>query len=129
MQAGLYVVQHGQLGKQADVLERARHAHFADIVRLFPDQVLPVQPDAAIRRAVHAGQHVEHSGFARAVRTDQAYQPALLYFHGKLVNSAQAAERNPQRSHFKHCHITRPPSRSFPACSSASYRAFPAAAP
>ena len=67
VQTGLYVIQHAQLREQADVLERAGNAQLADFMRLFADEVLSVQTDAAVGRAVHAGQHIERGGLACAV--------------------------------------------------------------
>ena len=109
MQTGLNVVQHGQVGKQADVLERARHTHLADVVRFFTDQVLSIQTDTAVRWAVHAGQHIEHGRLACAVRPDQADQTALFNFHAQLIDGAQAAEGNAKRGHFQHSHRYAPP--------------------
>jgi len=88
VQANLDVIEHRQPGKQADVLEGARHAQLANLVRLFANQVLAVQPDTAVGRAVHAGQHIERRGLARAVRADEADQPAFFDLHAQVVHGA-----------------------------------------
>ena len=123
MQGDLDVVQHGQLLEQADVLERTRHTQLADIVRLFADQVLIVQTDAAVGRAIYAGQHVEDRGLARAVRANQADQRAFFNFHGQVVHGAQAAKRDAQLDYFEHCHIKCPP--CLPALPRGGPHAFP----
>ena len=68
---GLDVLPDGELGEQADVLERARESQRGDLVRLAPADLLPVEDHVAFGGDVDARDHVEQRGLARPVGSDQ----------------------------------------------------------
>ena len=63
--------------------------------------------------SVNAGQHVEDSGFAGTIGSDQAHQAAFFDGHGKIINGPQTAEGNTESGYFESCHISLPPFRLF----------------
>ena len=63
-----------------------------DLERLQPDDVLAVEEDFAAGRHVQPGDHVEDGRLARAVRTDQPVELALLHGQVEVAHRAQAAE-------------------------------------
>ena len=92
-----HVVEHGEVSKEADVLEGARHALLTDGVGLFAHQrhrtVASVERDASTGGVIDPGQQVEDGGFARAVWPNQAHQ--LTRFQRKVDagDGGQAAKR------------------------------------
>ena len=103
MAAGQQVLDHGHLGKQFAVLERARHAEPRDLARRAPGDRLAAKADSA-RPAIDAADAVEHAGLAGAVRADQRKQLALLDAQRDAVEHLQAAEAQAQRVDFKLSH-------------------------
>ncbi len=87
-----HVVERGQVGEQPQVLEGARDAGVHD--RLRPQAVEPAaaKRDAALVRLQEAGDDVEDRGLARAVRTDQAGDAALLDGEAAILQRMQSAE-------------------------------------
>ena len=87
-----HVVQHGEVGEQADVLERPRDAQPRDLERL--QAVDPLFAERTIPRGQvdQAGDEVENGGLARSVGTDQAPQDALRQGEAEVLDRAQAAE-------------------------------------
>ena len=65
------VLEDGHVLEEDDVLERARDAEPDDAVRRRASQVLAVEHDASLVRAVEARDEVEERCLARAVRADQ----------------------------------------------------------
>ena len=86
------VVEHGQVGEQLDVLERARHAQAGDLVRLLADQVVAVEGHAAFLRLVDARQHVEDRGLAGAIGADDREELALADLEADAVDRGDARE-------------------------------------
>ena len=92
-----HVLVHRQILEQANVLERARHAHLGDIARLFARDVhfLPVRVrviHVTVGRRVHARHHVEGRRLARAVRANQRHNIMLGNFQRQLVDGNDAAK-------------------------------------
>ena len=66
-----HVVEHRQVREQAQVLERAAHAHAADDMAFRSADVLPDERDRPEVGVKHAGDHVDHRALAGAIRPDQ----------------------------------------------------------
>ena len=114
------VLQHRHAGKQADVLERARHprllshqvvghafeqeqrsagafeaapAAISQAVEFVPyGGITELQRDASLGRLVKAGDAIEHGGLAGAVRPDQRRDVRALGGKREVVDGKQAAE-------------------------------------
>ncbi len=71
VEADGHVLQHRQFGKQADILERARHAEPADPVGATVDDIVAAETDVAAGSLVDAAHRVQHGRLARAVGPDQ----------------------------------------------------------
>ena len=72
VQAQLDVVLHREVGEEADVLERPRHAQLVHLLGAHAGGVAPVHHDDAARGLIDLGEQVEHCGLARAVGADEA---------------------------------------------------------
>ena len=77
-----HVIQHGQRFKEADILEGSRDAGVRDAVRTHAGDIAPQKGDAALGRGIDAGNHVEGSRLARAVRTDKRDDFLTVDVHG-----------------------------------------------
>ena len=98
---GHHVLQHGHVHEQPQRLERARDPEPGDDVRRpARDRLccprLGDEPDVSRARLVHAGDHVEDRGLARAVRPDDADHLTLADLQVQLGQGAQPAERQGQ---------------------------------
>jgi hypothetical protein len=71
------VVEHAQRAKEADVLEGAGDPGGDDAVRAEAGERAAGEGDRTGSRGIEAGDEVECSRLARAVRADQADQLAL----------------------------------------------------
>jgi hypothetical protein len=96
------VVQHGEIGEQLDVLERAGNAELGDLVRGLADQIGAGEGDTARLRAVHPGQHVEDRGLACAVRADDREQLVAADRERDPVDGPDARERQSHVVEFEH---------------------------
>jgi hypothetical protein len=86
------VLQRGHAEEDLQVLEGARQAHRRQAVRRRLRHVLPGQRDAAVGRAVEAGDDVEQRRLARAVRPDDRQDLARAGGEADAVERAQPAE-------------------------------------
>jgi hypothetical protein len=68
------IVQHRKVGEDADVLEGAANAALRDEMRLKARYVLAAQGDAASRRLIQTGDHVEHGCLTGAIGSDKTHQ-------------------------------------------------------
>ena len=85
-----HVVAARPRAEQPDVLERPRDTAMRDDVGAQRPDRLAFEADVAAGRRVDAGDHVEHRGLARPVRSDQADQLALA---GDQVEIADGLRR------------------------------------
>src|SRR5262249_37234710 len=79
---------------QPNVLESTRQAQRGNLVRWLACHVLLAEVDPPGGRPIQAGQHVEESRLARAVRTDQADDAALRHIERDVVDRNQTTERD-----------------------------------
>jgi hypothetical protein len=92
VQAGHHVLQHGQRGKQGEVLERAAHPELGDAVRRTrQDRAAGEQHVAPVGR-VETRQAVEQRRLAGAVGTDERHDLALGDVEPDTVKRDDAAE-------------------------------------
>ena len=96
MQAHLDVVDDRQLFEQADVLERAGHAHPVDLIGLFAGRGHSIDQDGAAGGLVNVGEQVENGGLARAVGADQASDLVAADHQVEAVHGGQAAKIDAQ---------------------------------
>ena len=96
-----HVVQHAETWEQTDVLKCPRDTCCSDLMRLALTQSLRTQLDLTGVRLIDTGQQIEDGGLARAVRTDQPVQTCARQSERKLLDSFQAAERNPDLTHIQ----------------------------
>src|SRR5690606_12683399 len=87
-----HVVERAQVGKQADVLERARQAGRGHLMGLGPGQLPAVEAAGAGLGHVQAGQHVEQRRLAGAVGADQAVNFAAPDIEADVRERLQAAK-------------------------------------
>ena len=111
-----HVVKHRLGLPQPDILERAGHAHLGDFVRrgregvgvlprvlalvelfhlalgIVLNDLLLLEPHRPVRGLVHAGDHVERRGLARAVGTDQGHDLPLVDLQVQVIHRHHAAE-------------------------------------
>ena len=88
------VVEHGEIGKQSDVLEGAADPDFGDPVRRPVQDTGAVHQNIAGARLVEAAEAIEQCGLAGAVRSDQAEDLALLHVERNTVQRNDAAEHD-----------------------------------
>ena len=86
------VLDHGHVGEQADVLERAAHAQGGDLVRSQPAQRLAPKGDLSAVGLVEPGEDVEERGLAGAVRPDDRADRPLLELKVHAGKGRQSAE-------------------------------------
>ena len=92
MRAERDVLEHGHVGDQLDVLERARDAAPDDALRRRLLDPLPLRRDLAAVGGQHAGDQVEHRALAGAVRTDQRDDLGRADVERHVVDGNHAAE-------------------------------------
>ena len=92
------VFQNRHAGKQADVLEGARHLGMPGdeiVIHAFQQELLAAgmaQLDHAFRRLVKTGDAVEHRGFARAIGADEGGDFLASGAERQLRNGGQATK-------------------------------------
>ena len=90
--AGGDVLQHRQRRQHANDLKRAGNAAGRDLACRRSRNVLAVEQDRACSRLQRAGDHVQHRGLARAVRTDQSQHLVLRKLERHIVHGNETAE-------------------------------------
>ncbi|MCY1304365.1 hypothetical protein D9M70_541150 [compost metagenome] len=88
-----HVVEHREVGEQAQVLEGAAHAQAADGVRRLAHDVAAQEADHARVGFDHAGEHVDHGALAGAVRADECMDVAALQAERHVLRRLHAAVR------------------------------------
>src|SRR5450759_3592834 len=96
-----HVVQHGESGKQPDVLEGTADAERRARMRLEIFHMLCVEYDLAARRGIEAAQHVEQGRLARTVGSYQGVYRIAPYREIDLIHRLEAAEVLGQAVHGK----------------------------
>ena len=91
-ECGLDVLEHGELGEDVGALERACHAHAADLVRRDAGDVAALQAHLAGVGLQMPGDEVEERRFAGAVRADDGGDAALLHAQAHVVGGDEARE-------------------------------------
>jgi len=86
------VLERGHVGEQADVLEGPRDPCAGDLVRRAHLERLAVELELASVAGVQPGERVEEGRLARAVRTDQAVDLALVDTERNLAQRLHPAE-------------------------------------
>src|SRR6266851_5127389 len=87
-----HVLEHREVGKRADDLERARQAEPADRVGLEPDERSAVEADVAAVRGQEARDQVEDGGLARPVGPDEPQYLPPGHVEREIAHRLQAAE-------------------------------------
>ena len=100
-----HVVQHGERGENADILECAGNAQLCDPVWLLPQDRAVHKQHIALGSAVEPGDHVEHGRFARAIRADQPVERAFRHLDIKVPNRAQPAKEFGQSLSLEYGHL------------------------
>jgi hypothetical protein len=93
------VVDHVEVGEQAEVLERSADAQLRGVSRLLADQVRPVELDDALLRAVHGRQAVEDRCLARAVGADDGEELAGLHLEAHPGQRRHTSEAEGDLTH------------------------------
>ena len=112
----LDVVEHGHVPPEEHVLEGPAQAARGDFVWGEADQVLPLEGDAALGRAVDAGDEVEDRGLAGPVRPDEPAYRTGRHAQGVVVHRAQPAEVVGHVLDFQQCGFRRVPGRDDACC-------------
>ena len=124
MHADQDVLDYGHLAEKADILEGAGDAAGGDLIGPQFDQGPAVEVDLALVGLIDAGQGIEEGGFAGAVGSDDADDPAGLQLKIDPVDGGQAAERFDDVDGFQKRHdpLTQPLPGRLPACADAVLR-------
>lgn len=101
VEGDFHIVQHGQFGKQPDVLEGPGDSHLGHLVGFLPIDPLAVEGDFPFRRFIHPGQHIEGRGLAGAVGPDETDQFPFVDLHGQVGYSPQAPKDHGRIIHFE----------------------------
>ena len=96
VKAQLYVVLHGEVVEEADVLEGTGDARLVDLDGVHGVGVHSVQEDGAPGGLVDLGEQVKDGGLARAVGADEAGDLGAADGHIELVDGGEAAEVDAQ---------------------------------
>jgi hypothetical protein len=88
------VVAHGEAREQRNVLERAADADLCNLLRLILEDAGPLHQDLALARLIEPAQAVEQRRLARAVRSDQAQDLALLHIERHAIQRNDATEHD-----------------------------------
>ena len=107
------VLDDAHVGKQPDVLKRARRAEFRNLVGLLRLDARAVELDLPLGRAVDPGQHVEHGRLAGAVRPDEAVEGLTRHRHAQRLHGRQAAKPHGHVAHDEDGRITQVPALFF----------------
>ena len=91
MHAQQHVLQHGEIGEQADLLEGASDADGVNAVRGEAGDVGVLEAHPARVRRHESGEAVEQGGLASAVGADDADDLALGHVEGDVRERPQAA--------------------------------------
>ena len=92
MPANHDVFQCRHLGKQTDVLKRACNAGLGHLVHRARGVRLAGQLERAAVRRVQAGEHIEKSGLAGAVRPNQAIHLTAFDVDANVAEGLQATK-------------------------------------
>ena len=96
MKAQLYVVLHGEVVKQADILEGTGDARLVHLDGIHVVGVHTIYQDGATGGLVHLGEQVEDGGLARAVGTDEAGNLGAADGHVEVLYRGQTAKVDAQ---------------------------------
>ena len=96
-----HIFERGHAAEQADILVGAGDAALHDLVRAQPANRAPIEHDLPFFGRVKAGDAVEKSRFARAVRSDQAGNRAARNLQIDAAHRRQAAEALDHATHIE----------------------------
>jgi len=91
--SGQHVVEHAHAPEQRNALERARNAAQRRLMRMHALSRGAVEAHRPLLRPVDAIDHVQQRALARAVRTDQRTDFALMDIEADIRDRAYPAER------------------------------------
>ena len=94
VQSRLYIVQHGQILKQTDILERPCNPCLIDLRGLSSRYIDAVQLYASCIRLIYARKQIEDRGLSGAVRPDQAIELPFINTDLEIVNCLKSANGN-----------------------------------
>src|SRR5438034_1197851 len=109
---GLDVLVDGQLREDVGPLERAAHAHAAEVVRRHAGDVAPVEHDPPSVAAQVAGDQVEQRRLAGAVGPDDRAHAVLRHVERDARDGDEAVERLGEVAHLKHAAASRAGARA-----------------
>ena len=87
------VLEHAQIGKEADVLERAGDAEARDLAWLASIDASAFEEHLALGRVVDTGQQVEDRRLSGAVGTDESVQGAAFHFKVSALTAVKPPNR------------------------------------
>ena len=85
MQANLNVFFYRQLTEQADILEGTGDTGLIHLNGIHAGGLIAVQQDGALVACIHAAQHIQHGGFARAGRAEDDAEFPLLDLKAHVI--------------------------------------------
>lgn len=88
----LHVLTHREASKRPAVLERAREAYPAALVRSPPRHVATLELDRPLVREVEAGEHVDEGRLSGSVRTDETDDLMPMQLECDVVERLHARE-------------------------------------
>ena len=110
------VLQHGELGKDAVDLKRARDPAAAARRRGEGGDVVAAEEDTARRRGQQTGDQMEECGLPGPVRSDDRAQLLRLHREADVGDGLQGAERAPEPVRLQQWrHRTKPKRRAVPS--------------
>src|SRR5437879_5801200 len=97
----LNVLVDREAREQADVLKRSADPESGYLVRFQSHDIPSIEQDAPLRGLIDSGDHVEHGGFSRAVRTDHAEKVSSTDRDFEGGNGGKPSEIDPARLQFE----------------------------
>ncbi len=95
------IVEDAEIGEDAAMLERARHAEGGQPVGRQPGDVAPLEADGARIGFVQAGHEIEQRRLSRAIGTDDADQLGVAHVQIDAIDGRQSPESTGQSADFK----------------------------
>ncbi len=96
MQSGFYIVQHGHVMEETDVLEGTCDALLVDLLTAETRDVVSVEEDLTAGRLIYAGQEVKYGRLTGTIRADQTVELILFDLHMEIINCLQTTEGDAQ---------------------------------
>ena len=94
VQSYFYVIDHGQILEQSDILESSCNTRLVDVDSLFAGDILAIQGNNSLCGFIYTGQQIKYGGFSGTIGTDQSIQCTFFNTDIKIIYRTKSAKRN-----------------------------------